>query len=104
MFTMIFIPMLPIMALIIQNLVTLNEVIMKKESILELERSVSKLQSPSYMESKWSYGHLLFYFNFKVQSSESVATFISNLQQERSEVAMKLFVTNNFEQKTFLLR
>ena len=68
---MLVIPLIPIFALITQNVILLNDVIIRKTDLIEGDGSV--------------------------EQSDEVARLVSNLQQERSETLFSLFLTNNIE-------
>ena len=65
---MILIPLIPIMALVIQNLVLLSDVIERKDNLLVADRSVLK--------------------------SDETARLIASLQRERTASLMQIFLTN----------
>ena len=68
---MLLIPLIPIFALITQNVILLNDIIIRKADLLDIDRSV--------------------------ENSDEAARLVSNLQQERSETLLTLFVSNNIE-------
>ena len=74
MFAMLLIPLVPIFALVTQNVVLLNNIIIRKADLVESDISVEK--------------------------SEETANFISALQQERSAALMTLFLRENFNSDT----
>ena len=67
-FVMILIPLIPIMALVIQNLVLLTDVIERKDNLLVADKSVLK--------------------------SDETARLIASLQRERTASLMQIFLTN----------
>merc|ERR1711892_6659 len=66
---MLLIPLIPIFALITQNVILLNDVIIRKTDLIDTDSSVER--------------------------SDEAARLVSTLQQERSETLFSLFVTNN---------
>ena len=66
---MLLIPLIPIFALITQNVIQLNDVIIRREDLTTIDKSV--------------------------EGSDEAARLVSGLQQERSESIFSLFVTNN---------
>ena len=68
---MLMIPLIPIFALITQNLIQLNEVILLRDDLTQTDKSV--------------------------EGSDEAARLVSTLQQERSECIFSLFVVNNIE-------
>ena len=68
---MLLIPLIPIFALITQNVIQLNDVIIRREDLTTIDKSV--------------------------EGSDEAARLVSGLQQERSESIFSLFVTNNIE-------
>ena len=74
MLAMLTIPLVPIFALVSQNVVLLNNIIIRKADLIESDISVEK--------------------------SEETANFISALQQERSAALMTLFLRENFNSDT----
>ena len=66
---MLLIPLIPIFALITQNVILLNDIIIRKTDLLDTDNSVER--------------------------SDEAARLVSSLQQERSETLFSLFVTNN---------
>ena len=74
MLAMLAIPLIPIFALVTQNVVLLNNIIIRKADLIESDISVEK--------------------------SEETANFISALQQERSAALMTLFLRENFNSDT----
>ena len=69
--TMLMIPLIPIFALITQNVITLNDTIIRRDDLTDIDKSV--------------------------EGSDEAARLVSMLQQERSECIFSLFVTNNVE-------
>ena len=74
MFAMLLIPLVPIFALVTQNVVLLNNIIIRKADLIESDISVEK--------------------------SDETANFISALQQERSAALMTLYLRENFNSDT----
>ena len=74
MLAMLAIPLVPIFALVTQNVVLLNNIIIRKADLVESDISVEK--------------------------SEEFSNFISALQQERSAALMTLFLRENFNSET----
>ena len=74
MLAMLLIPLIPIFALVTQNVILLNDIITKKADLLESDASVVK--------------------------SDATARFIAALQQERSASLMTLFLRENFDSVT----
>ena len=68
---MLVIPLIPIFALITQNVILLNDVIIRKTDLIASDGSV--------------------------EQSNEVSRLVSSLQQERSETLFSLFVTNNIQ-------
>ena len=68
---MLLIPLIPIFALITQNIILLDDIINRKAELMDIDLSVEK--------------------------SDEVARLVSNLQQERSEVLLSVFVSNNID-------
>lgn len=68
MFIMLLIPLIPIFALITQNVILLNDIILRKADLVETDASVER--------------------------SDETARLVSNLQQERSETLLLTFITN----------
>ena len=71
---MLLIPLLPIFALITQNVITLNDIIVRKADLIDSDNSVEK--------------------------SDETARFIANMQQERSIALMLTFLDDNFDAET----
>ena len=74
MLIMLLIPLLPIFALITQNVITLNDIIVRKADLIDSDKSVEK--------------------------SDETARFIANMQQERSIALMLTFLDKNFDAET----
>ena len=68
---MLLIPLIPIFALITQNIILLDDIINRKAELMDIDLSVEK--------------------------SDEVARLVSNLQQERSEVLLSVFVSNHID-------
>ena len=71
---MLLIPLLPIFALITQNVITLNDIIVRKADLIDSDNSVEK--------------------------SDETARFIANMQQERSIALMLTFLDEDFDAET----
>ena len=71
MMAMLLIPLIPIFALVTQNVILLNDIIVRKADLIESSRSVEK--------------------------GDETATFIGALQQERSAALMSLFLREKFD-------
>ena len=71
MMAMLLIPLIPIFALVTQNVILLNDIIVRKDELLESFRSVEK--------------------------GDETANFIGALQQERSAALMSLFLREDFD-------
>ena len=71
MMAMLLIPLIPIFALVTQNVILLNDIIVKKSDLIESSRSVEK--------------------------GDETANFIGALQQERSAALMSLFLREKFD-------
>ena len=67
-FVMILIPLIPIMALVVQNIILLSDVIERKDNLLVADKSVLK--------------------------SDETARLIASLQRERTASLMQIFLTN----------
>ena len=74
MLIMLLIPLLPIFALITQNVITLNDIIIRKADLIDSDNSVEK--------------------------SDETARFIANMQQERSIALMLTFLDEDFDAET----
>ena len=74
MLIMLLIPLLPIFALITQNVITLNDIIVRKADLIDSDKSVEK--------------------------SDETARFIANMQQERSIALMLTFLDKDFDAET----
>ena len=74
MLIMLLIPLLPIFALITQNVITLNDIIVRKADLIDSDNSVEK--------------------------SDETARFIANMQQERSIALMLTFLDEDFDAET----
>ena len=74
MFIMILIPLLPITALITQNVINLNSIIARRADLIDSDNSVEK--------------------------SDETARFIANMQQERSIALMLTFLDDDFDAET----
>ena len=74
MLIMLLIPLLPIFALITQNVITLNDIIIRKADLIDSDNSVEK--------------------------SDETARFIANMQQERSIALMLTFLDQDFDAET----
>ena len=69
--SMLLFPLIPIFALITQNVIKLNETIIRRDALTDIDKSV--------------------------EGSDEAARLVSMLQKERSECIFSLFVTNNIE-------